>query len=127
MTPLEAACYTDAYEYFIRHEYVASALGVVYLTSSPAACAERIRTRARSEERSVSLEYLERLHAQHERAFARPDAWRGAPRLTLDAETLGNVPSDDVAATIAAMRIETFIREKVLHQGPWCGINNVDD
>ncbi|XP_041088253.1 deoxycytidine kinase 2-like isoform X2 [Polyodon spathula] len=40
--------------------------GIVYLRASPQKCLERLGQRARQEERSVDLQYLERLHSQHE-------------------------------------------------------------
>ncbi|XP_068958907.1 deoxyguanosine kinase, mitochondrial isoform X2 [Petaurus breviceps papuanus] len=43
--------------------------GFIYLQASPQICLERLRQRARAEEKGLELSYLEQLHAQHEDWF----------------------------------------------------------
>lgn len=42
---------------------------VIYLRTEPSVCLERIKQRARPEEINISLDYLQRLHKQHEKTF----------------------------------------------------------
>jgi hypothetical protein len=62
--------------------------------------------RARSEENSVSTEYLRRLVERHDVAV--PTKWNGST-LTLDVATLGNIPESDDAAIACARRLNDFI------------------
>uniref|UniRef100_A0A8C9EH83 Deoxynucleoside kinase domain-containing protein n=1 Tax=Pavo cristatus TaxID=9049 RepID=A0A8C9EH83_PAVCR len=88
----------DALEWAIYqewHTFLVGQLGAhtaphafLYLRASPQRCLERLRCRARPEERDVTLRYLQQLHAQHERwllevHFAEV---RHAPVLVLDVE-----------------------------------------
>lgn len=41
--------------------------GIIYLRAPPAKCLERLKMRGRDEEKGVKLDYLDTLHAQHER------------------------------------------------------------
>lgn len=41
--------------------------GIIYLRASPKKCMERLKCRGRSEEKEVKLDYLDKLHVQHEK------------------------------------------------------------
>ncbi|AFJ20601.1 deoxyguanosine kinase [Crucian carp herpesvirus] len=68
MMPLEFEVYDHCHKFYtnlMAKEYV-SVQGVVYLRARPETCLERVNKRARSEESSVQLDYLERIHRLHE-------------------------------------------------------------
>lgn len=56
--------------------------GIVYLNTPPELCLERIRHRGRSGEDNITLDYLKKLHVQHENWIGTSDL----PVLTLTAE-----------------------------------------
>jgi len=99
-----------AFEYFGSHDYPGEHAGVIYLRTLPKTCAEHICERARVEETTVPLDYLERLHQQHERAINdSSETWRGAERLVLNVEQLGRINDDDAAADRCARKLACFI------------------
>ena len=66
-------------------------LRLVYLKANPETCLERIRTRNRPEEQSITLDYLQQLHARHEQWLSSPNT----AVLTVDAnQTEENVYRD---------------------------------
>ena len=102
-----------AFDYFGSHDYPGEHAGVIYLRTQPKTCAEHICERARVEETTVPLEYLERLHAQHKRAINdSSETWRGAERLVLDVEQLGRINDDDEAADRCARKLARFITKE---------------
>lgn len=59
---------------------------IVYLRASPETCLERIQKRHRSEEESISLDYLHTLHERHEEwLIKRNSANLSIPILVVDA------------------------------------------
>jgi deoxyadenosine/deoxycytidine kinase len=55
--------------------------GIIYLRTTPEKCLERIRERARHEESTVSLEYLNEIHNYHEEWLI---DWKQTPILVID-------------------------------------------
>ena len=89
-TPAEGVVYDQFHEWLTPP---ADQDAVVYLRCSPAVCHARVLQRARPEEATLTLEYLEALHGRHE-------AWllslpRATPVLVIDDN------EDDVAAVLA--------------------------
>lgn len=107
----ERALYETAFDYYATHAYPGTHGGVVYLKSDPRACAQRIADRARDEENAMALTYLQDLDAAHDRALASPDGWETSNVLSLDVESLGDVPRDTEAARAVAERVLAFIAE----------------
>ncbi|KAK1154117.1 deoxycytidine kinase-like isoform X2 [Acipenser oxyrinchus oxyrinchus] len=63
----EWAIYQDWHSFLVQQFSKRIELeGIVYLRAHPQKCLERLGRRARQEEMSVDLQYLERLHSQHE-------------------------------------------------------------
>jgi len=120
MSQAEHAAYLCAYRYFGEREYPGEHAGVVYLRSQPHTCQNHMRERDRTEETSVSMAYLERLHEHHERAIANDKAWHGAERLILDVEALGRIHDDDAAADKCAATLHRFITKANLSDVSAC-------
>lgn len=65
MSPLEWSLYREWFDWLIEN-YVQKPAGFIYLRTSPEKSYERLKKRARSEEKVVPLEYLTLLHEKHE-------------------------------------------------------------
>ncbi|XP_072916029.1 deoxycytidine kinase 2-like [Hemitrygon akajei] len=63
----EWAIYQDWHTFLLNQFGVRIALeGIIYLRASPKKCLGRLQRRGRAEEKNVQLDYLEKLHSQHE-------------------------------------------------------------
>ncbi|XP_051896882.1 deoxycytidine kinase 2-like [Pristis pectinata] len=63
----EWAIYQDWHTFLLNQFGIRIALeGIIYLQASPEKCLERLQQRGRNEEKNVQLDYLEKLHSQHE-------------------------------------------------------------
>ncbi|XP_072244022.1 deoxyguanosine kinase, mitochondrial [Leuresthes tenuis] len=67
--------------------------GIIYLRASPEKCMERLKRRGRSEEGEVQLDYLEKLHVQHER-------WLVEKSTEMHFERLKNIPVLQLDASV---------------------------
>lgn len=65
MTPLEWGLYREWFEWLVQSRSTMPA-GFIYLKTDPKICFERLTSRARAEESTVSYDYLELLHNKHE-------------------------------------------------------------
>ena len=65
MTELEWQIYKEWFNWLVE-KYTTKPGGFIYLKVSPQVCYQRLVKRNRSEESSVSLDYLEALHRKHE-------------------------------------------------------------
>jgi len=65
MSSLEWKLYQDWWGWFVKH-YTKKPSGFIYLQTPPEVCYKRLLKRARSEEASVPLDYLKKLHDRHE-------------------------------------------------------------
>ncbi|XP_037536017.1 deoxyguanosine kinase, mitochondrial [Nematolebias whitei] len=68
--------------------------GIIYLRASPQRCMERLRRRGRPEENEVKLDYLDKLHVQHER-------WLVEKSTKINFEKLKNTPVLQLDASVA--------------------------
>ncbi len=68
---------------------------IIYLRAKPETCLERIKTRNRPEEQSITLDYLKQLHERHEEWLSSQTRTLITPVLIVDAnQTKENVYSD---------------------------------
>lgn len=89
MSELEWRLYQEWFGWLVDM-YVPKPDGIIYVRTNPDVCLERIARRARSEEGSVSREYLHMLHDKHERWLMNKEnvvpAMRDVPVLVLDCQ-----------------------------------------
>ncbi|XP_073431262.1 deoxyguanosine kinase, mitochondrial-like isoform X2 [Dendrobates tinctorius] len=67
LNEIEWTLYQDWHSFLIEEFGKKAALdGIIYLRASPGKCFERLQKRARKEEKTVTQDYLKKLHDQHE-------------------------------------------------------------
>ncbi|XP_077121744.1 deoxyguanosine kinase, mitochondrial-like isoform X1 [Ranitomeya variabilis] len=67
LNEIEWTLYQDWHSFLIEEFGKKAALdGIIYLRASPGKCFERLQKRARKEEKTVTQDYLQKLHDQHE-------------------------------------------------------------
>ncbi|KAG9490523.1 hypothetical protein GDO78_006062 [Eleutherodactylus coqui] len=68
LNEMEWSLYQDWHSFLIEEFGKRAALdGIIYLRATPGRCFERLQKRARKEEKTVTQDYLVKLHDQHER------------------------------------------------------------
>lgn len=88
--------------------------GIIYLRAPPQTCMERLGRRGRAEERGVELDYLEKLHTQHERWLLEKttrlhfDWLKRVPVLVLDASE--EFEGDPEVRTKLITQVQDFFR-----------------
>ncbi|XP_061624416.1 deoxyguanosine kinase, mitochondrial isoform X1 [Phyllopteryx taeniolatus] len=82
--------------------------GIIYLNAPPEKCMERLQRRGRPEEENVQLDYLHKLHEQHER-------WLVEKTTEIHFESLKNIPVLELDASVEFQSDptaqENFIRQ----------------
>ncbi|XP_056140850.1 deoxycytidine kinase 2-like [Lampris incognitus] len=90
----EWAVYQDWHSFTLEHFGCKLELeGIIYLRASPQKCMERLGLRGRAEEKGVERDYLDKLHAQHER-------WLVEKSTKLHFESLKSVPVLELDANL---------------------------
>ena len=84
---------------YLSSEYMPKVDGLIYFRVPPSVCQSRIQQRDRSEETSISLEYLTDLDHQHENWLGMKNSDPGAPVYIIDA-------SSDDAKSIAKLALK---------------------
>ncbi|XP_061673077.1 southpaw isoform X3 [Syngnathoides biaculeatus] len=86
--------------------------GIIYLKAPPEKCMERLQRRGRPEEENVQLDYLQKLHEQHER-------WLVEKNTEIHFESLKNLP---VLAVDASQEFESdpTAQENIMRQFLMC-------
>lgn len=86
MNSLEWQLYKEWFAWLV-YQYATLPTGFIYLQTDPNICYDRMKVRSRSEESTVSLEYLKMLHEKHENWLVKKtgvdESVRGIPVLIL--------------------------------------------
>lgn len=77
---LESHCYNIWFNW-LEDKFAPKPDGIIYVKTSPEKCLERIKTRSRSEEDSIPLDYLIDLHKRHDEWLCN---WNKTPVLILN-------------------------------------------
>ncbi|XP_028922322.2 deoxyguanosine kinase, mitochondrial isoform X1 [Ornithorhynchus anatinus] len=115
LNALEWAVYQDWHSFFLRQLTPRARLhAFLYLRAAPQVCLERLRRRARPEEKDVGLDYLEKLHAQHEDWFVHKTTelhfadLKKAPVLLLDVDR--DFADDPAEQKALVNKVKTFVQ-----------------
>ncbi|XP_070821444.1 deoxyguanosine kinase, mitochondrial [Chaetodon trifascialis] len=80
--------------------------GIIYLRAPPKKCMERLQNRGRAEEKGVKLDYLDKLHVQHER-------WLVEKSTEIHFEKLKQIPVLQLDASVEFQR-DPEVREQFI-------------
>lgn len=98
LNPTEWAIYQDWHSLLVEQfGHQVELEGIIYLRSSPQKCMERLKLRGRAEEKEVSLDYLDKLHIQHEK-------WLVDKSTELHFEKLKQIPVLQLDASVEFQR-----------------------
>ncbi|KAK2902098.1 deoxyguanosine kinase, mitochondrial isoform X2 [Channa argus] len=98
INPTEWAVYQDWHTLLVEQFGQQVELeGIIYLRAPPEKCMERLERRGRSEEKGVKLDYLDKLHIQHER-------WLVEKNTEIHFEKLKNIPVLQLDASVEFQR-----------------------
>uniref|UniRef100_UPI003AAB7601 deoxyguanosine kinase, mitochondrial isoform X2 n=1 Tax=Centroberyx gerrardi TaxID=166262 RepID=UPI003AAB7601 len=90
----EWAVYQDWHSFLVEQfGHQVELEGIIYLRAPPLKCMERLGRRGRAEEKGVKLDYLDKLHTQHER-------WLVEKSTKLHFEKLNQVPVLELDASV---------------------------
>jgi len=89
MSALEYSLYCHQHTFCVEECPEACPDAILYMKTSPEICYERLKSRGRSEEANITLEYLEQIHRRHEEwlidaSVDRPDSLKKIPVLVID-------------------------------------------
>lgn len=102
MTKLEYDIYCKWNDWLID-KFNVTPNGYIYLKTSPEICCDRINIRARSEEDSIPLEYLKKLHNNHE-------YWLNTTKIpVLEIDVSDNFISDKEQIDVLVQKVQNFI------------------
>ncbi|XP_029998750.1 deoxycytidine kinase-like [Sphaeramia orbicularis] len=80
--------------------------GIIYLRAPPQVCMERLQKRGRAEEKGVKLDYLDKLHVQHER-------WLVEKSTEVHFEKLSRIPVLHLDASVE-FQSDSEVREQLI-------------
>lgn len=107
INPTEWAIYQDWHSLLVEQfGHQVELEGIIYLRAPPQKCLERLKSRGRAEEKEVKLDYLEKLHIQHER-------WLVEKSTEIHFEKLKQIPVLQIDASVEFQR-DPEVREQFI-------------
>lgn len=107
MNKAEFEVYKDFHSFLVEEFNMLRLDGIIYLRTSPRTCEHRLTRRSRSEEKTVSLEYLESIHKKHEDWLMNPE-WNKVPTLVIECDE--EFESDPVQCDLMKTKVAEFLK-----------------
>jgi len=104
----EYEVYKDFHSFLVEEFNMLRLNGIIYLRTNPETCATRLAKRSRSEEKTVSLEYLTSIHEKHEEWLLNPELNK-LPTLVIDCDD--EFETDPIACESMKVKVANFLKE----------------
>jgi len=119
ISDLEYSLYCHQHSFSLERCPDACPDAILYLKTSPEICLERLQLRGRSEETSVTLEYLQQIHDRHEEWLIQksvniPPSLSKVPVLVVDCSK--NLIKDDVYREEVFEKLKSFTKSLQNHE-----------
>jgi deoxyadenosine/deoxycytidine kinase len=104
----EFEVYKDFHSFLVEEFNMLRLNGIIYLRTTPETCSKRLEKRSRSEEKTVSIDYLRSIHEKHEEWLLNPELNK-LPTLVIDCDD--EFESDPVVCESMKVKVASFLKE----------------
>lgn len=108
MSDIEFEVYKTFHTFLVEEFKMLGLNGIIYLRTTPETCENRLKKRNRSEEKTVSREYLESLHKKHEDWLMKSEG-HAVPVLVLECDE--EFETDPVKREAMEEQVREFLRK----------------
>ncbi len=106
MKEVEWAIYNEWFN-FLTKRIGEDSDGFIYMRTTPGTCMQRLQKRGRSEEKTISLDYLQQIHDRHEEWLNPKDGKKEEDVLILECDE--DFEKNEARQKIMVRKIEEFI------------------